>query len=273
MDRMNSKQENAADDSAGVIESITGIFRDMCLPRLADAGLYLGVPFSVLEDFHRALGEQRAEDDEKRFLNRLRYAGIVRERAPDTFKWDNGAYPFAEPGAIERALGLEFVRQKKNLIVVGPPGAGKSLMVLIIACKAIRAGFSVKYKTAYDISVELREARAGNSLAGYVKKLQACDMLIIDDATFATFDSRAAQSFFAVINGRYERKATVITSNGSINEWAGKFPDKGMSTALLGRFYQEALLVNMNGAVDMRLKQAKGMLENTGIDTGGGHDG
>jgi len=273
MDHMNSKQENAADDSAGVIESITGLFRDMGLPRLADAGLYLGVPFSVLADFHRALGEQRSEDDKKKFLNRLRYAGIIRERAPDTFKWDDGTYPLAEPGAIERALSMEFVRQKKNLIVAGPPGAGKSLMVLIIACKAIRAGFSVKYKTAYDISVELREARAGNSLAGYVRKLQACDMLVIEDATFATFDSKTAQSFFSVIDGRYGRKTTAITSNGSINEWAGKFPDRNMSSALLGRFYEDALLVNMNGAEDMRLKQAKGMLENTGIDTGGGHDG
>jgi DNA replication protein DnaC len=157
--------------------------------------------------------------------------------------------------------------------MAGPPGAGKSLLTVVIACKAIREGFSLKYKTAHNIATELLEAKAGNSLSGYIKKLQSCDVLVIEDLTFSTFDLKTAQAFFSVIDGRYGSKTTIITSNSSIKEWVQNFPDEIMSSALLGRFYEEALLVNMNGAVDMRLKLAKGMIEATGEGEGGNNVG
>jgi DNA replication protein DnaC len=152
--------------------------------------------------------------------------------------------------------------------VAGPPGTGKSLLVTIIGCKAIWAEFSVLYKTAHDIATELREVKSGNNLSGYIKKLQARDVLIIEDVTFATFDKPAAQAFFSIMDKRYGRKTTIITANGNINEWAGHFPDKSMSSAILGRFYEDALLINMNGAIDMRLNKAKGMLGSTDRDHG-----
>jgi len=271
---MSIKQENAADDSAAAIKGIAKQFLAMNLPCLADESIYSGAPFTFLENLRQALDEQRSADGKKRFANRLKYSGIAKERTSDTFLWDDGTYPLAEPGMIGRALDAGFVKLRQNLIVTGPPGTGKSLLVTIVACKAIWAGFSVKYKTAHDIAVELKEAKAGNSLSGYIKKLHACDLLVIEDITFATFDARAAQAFFSAIDKRYERsRSTVITSNGSINEWAAKFPDKRMSSALLGRFYQEAIRVNMNGAEDFRLKQAKVMIDNLAGDTGAADNG
>ena len=260
------KQDNASEDFGALINNIKALFQEMNLSRLANGSLYLGIPFPALEALHLALSEQHSEDEKKRFYNRLRYAGIPKERTSDTFKWDEDTYPFAEPGVIERALTIDFIRQRKNLVMTGPPGVGKSLLGVIIACKAIREGFSLKYKTSHSIATELREAKAGNSLSGYIKKLLSCDVLVIEDLTFATFDLKRAQSFFAVIDGRYRIKTTIITSNSSIEEWANNFPNQIMSTALIGRFYQEALLINMNGAEDMRLKQAKGMIETTGKD-------
>ena len=269
---MDLKQENAMDDSSEVIKGITGHFLAMNLPLLAKPGTYQGIPFPILENLHQALAEQRSRDDDKRFVNRLRYAGIVRERTSECFKWGGDVYPLAEPGAIESALDLDFIRQCRNLIVYGPPGTGKTLLSLVIACKAVRANFSVKYKTGHDIATELREARAGNSLSGYIRKLQGYDLLVVEDVIFATFDSKTAQSFFSVIDGRYARKSTAITSNGSISDWAAAFPDKTMSSAILGRFYEDALLINMNGAVDMRLKKARGMPGNAAQGNEGADD-
>jgi len=268
---MISKQAGAMDDAAAAAESISGIFRAMKLPKLADTDLYLGMPLSMLENLHGALCEQQSEDDEKKFLNRMKYAGIFRERAADTFKWDDDTYPVAEPGAIEEALSIGFIRQLRSLIVAGPPGAGKTLLATIIACKAIRAGFSVHYRTAHDIATELREAKSGKTLTGCIKKLQARDVLVVEDVTFATFDKPTAQAFISVMDKRYGRKTTIITSNGNINEWAASFPDGAMGSAVLGRFYEDAILINMNGAEDMRLKKAKGRL--CGSRAGSGDEG
>jgi len=261
---MQLKQENAADDTAAVIGDIVKLFQAMELPRLADARLYLGAPFSILEGFSRALSVQRSEDSNRKFINRMRYAGIARERTADTFLWDNDAYPYAQPGAIESALSIDFIRRRNNLIVAGPPGAGKTLLTLIVACKALREGYSVKYKTGHDIAVKLQEAREGNSLSGYIKRVQSCDVLVIEDLTFSAFNRKTATSFFSIIDGRYGRKTTIVTSNSNLKEWARNLPVKEMGSAILGRFYEEALLVNMNGAEDMRLKRAKGMLDDMG---------
>jgi DNA replication protein DnaC len=166
-------------------------------------------------------------------------------------------YPFLAPGIIEDVLTIDFVRNHKNLIVVGPPGAGKTLLALIIACKALREEFSVKYKTGHDIAAELREARVGNSLSGCIKRLQACDVLVIEDLSFSTFEPKTAQDFFSIIDKRYGRKTTILTSNENLREWADRFPDKNMRSALLGRIYEDAIIINMNGATDKRLERAK----------------
>jgi DNA replication protein DnaC len=254
------KQENAAENPAAVIGDIVKLFRAVKLPLMADERLYLGMPHPLLLGFHQALHKQYSEDEEKRYRNRLRYAGICKERTDNTFKWDDNTYPLAEPGLIEEILTIEFVRQPRNLVILGPPGVGKSLLSTIVACKAVRAGCSVKYKTAHNVITELREARAGNSLSGYVKKLQACDLLVMEDITFATPEIKTAQAFYSIFEGRYGLKSTLVTFNEDIKKWAAAFPNQTMCSAILGRIYQEAIFLNMNGAEDVRFKRAKSSL-------------
>ena len=249
------KEENATRNTDAVIEDIAKCFRSANMPRLAETSLYIGIPHASLEAFRNELELQREEQEDSRFRNRMRHAGIHRERTEATFKWDDDTYPLAIPGLIERIMTVDFVRQRKNLVLPGPSGVGKTLLTTIVACKALRENFSVRYKTAHDIATELREVRSGNSMSGYITRMQACDMLVIEDLTFSTFDARSAQAFFSIIDKRYARKTTLITTNASIREWADRLPDKGMCSALLGRFYEEALVLNMNGAADMRLKQ------------------
>jgi DNA replication protein DnaC len=199
------------------------------------------------------LARQIEENENKRFYNRMRYAGIVKERIESTFKWDENTYPFMAPGLIEQALTLSFINGKKNIIMAGPPGVGKSMFAVILACKALRKEYSVKYRTAHDIVTDLQEARQGDSLSRYINRMQACDVLVLEDITYSDPDGRAAHDFFSIIDKRYGRKSTIITTNGNLKEWSAAFPDKKMFPALLGRLYEDALVLNMNGAKDMRL--------------------
>jgi DNA replication protein DnaC len=258
------KQESAKQDAAAIIEDILKMFNAANMPHLADENLYLGTPYPILMEFHDALSSQRTEDENKRFRNRMRYAGIFKERTDITFHWDESTYPLAESGIIEQALTIGFVRQRKNLVLAGPPGVGKTSLTVILACKALREDFSVKYKTGHDIVTDLQETRAGNSLSGYITRMKAYDVLVIEDITFTTPDSNTAQDFFSIIDKRCGRKSTIITTNGNVQKWAANFPDKSMCTAILGRLYEDALLINMNGAEDMRLKRARGMFDNNG---------
>jgi len=256
------KQENAMENTGAVIEGIVKLFHTANMPHLAAGDIYLGIPHAILVRLHKVLSIQITEDEEIRFHNRMRYAGIFKERTESTFKWDDNTYPLAGPGLIEQILTLGFVRQKKNLILSGPSGVGKSLLAVIIACKAIREEFSVKYKTAHDIVTELQEARAGNSLSGYIKKLQSKDVLVIDDLTFSNFEINTAQSFFSIIDKRYGRKTTIVTISSDFKKWIEEFPDRNMCASLIGRLYEDAVCLNMNGAPDMRLKHANGIFEN-----------
>ena len=266
------KQENAAENTAAVTNDILKMFNMAKMPLLADVGLYIGIPAPILSGLHKALALQLSEDGDRRFKNRMRYAGILKERTDNTFRWDDNTYPMAETGVIEKALSIDFVRHGKNFIMAGPPGTGKTLLAVIVACKAIRAGFSVKYKSAHDIATELQEAREGFGLAGYIKRMQSYDMLVIEDITFSTPDAKVAQDFFSIVDKRYGRKTTVVTTNGNVKEWIDSFPDKRMCSAFIGRLYEEALLLNMNGAIDMRLAKARGMLGSAykEPDVGGG---
>jgi len=255
------KHESAAEDAAGAIGSICGMFAAADMPRLADAGLYVGAPYCLLAGMRDALARQREENDGKRFLNRMRYAGIAKERTANTFKWDASTYPLMEPGLIERALALGFAKENTNIVMAGPSGVGKTALAVILACKALREGHSVRYRSAHDIVTDLQEARQGNSLSRYINRMQACDILVIEDITYSDPDARTAHDFFSIIDKRYGRKSTVVTTNGNIKEWAESFPDKKACPALLGRLYEDALVLNMNGARDMRLSRAQGMLD------------
>jgi len=256
------KTENALQDAAGVIEGITGMFTSVDMPKLANSGLYTGVPYDVLVNLSDALSRQIEENDNRRFYNRMRYAGIVKERTDDAFNWDESTYPMMTPGLIEKAMSLNFISKKQNIIMIGPPGVGKTVLAVILACKALRKEFSVKYRTAHDIVTDLQESRQGDSLSRYINRMQACDLLVVEDITYADPDGKTAHDFFAIIDKRYGRKSTVITTNGHLKEWASAYPDKKMFPALLGRLCEEAMVLNMNGACDMRFLKAQSMFNN-----------
>jgi len=270
---MSLKQISAVEDSAALADNIVELFHAAKMPSLADSGLYLGIPHTSLLKLYEALHKQYLEDENRKFYNRMLYAGIFKERTENTFMWDGDTYPESEPGLVEQILAIDFIRQGKNLIIVGPPGVGKTLLAVIAACNAIREGLSVKYRTAHRIATELREARLGNSLAGYIKKFQSCDLLVLEDITFSSLEPNTAQAFFAIIDGRYARKSTIVTSNGNVKDWVNSFPDKSMCSALLGRLYENALIMNMNGAKDMRICKANPMFANSGVPLSGSGEG
>lgn len=140
-----------------------------------------------------------------------------------------------------------FIREAKDLLLLGPPGTGKSFLVQAIGYQAIKTGYTVVYRSIFDTVREFLhdEAFAGQEkvLARYLKP----DLLIIDDFGMKQLPRRSGECLFEVIMRRYETRSTVMTSNRPLEDWGKLIGDVPSATAILDRFLHHAEMITITG--------------------------
>jgi DNA replication protein DnaC len=148
-----------------------------------------------------------------------------------------------------------YIRENRDLLLVGPPGVGKSHLVQALGLAAIRMGFTVLYRSIFDLVREfLRdEALAGEekTLARYLKP----DLLIVDDMGMKQLPKRSGEYLFEIVMRRHENRSTIMTSNRPIEEWGKLVGDVPAATAILDRFLHHAQVISANGK-SYRLRNA-----------------
>jgi DNA replication protein DnaC len=172
--------------------------------------------------FPRLLLEQLAQEENqersRRSLERrLRRSGIKKFKVMADFEW---SWPKKiERDVIEQALTLGFIREARNFVLIGPNGLGKTMIAKNVCHLAVLAGYSVLFRTAAAIVEDLRhemfEGRR-RKLRGYGK----VDLLCIDECAYLSFDDKAADILYEVINRRYESKSVILTTNRSFKEFS-----------------------------------------------------
>jgi len=121
---------------------------------------------------------------------------------------------------------LEFLKERRNIILIGNSGTGKTHLAIAVGIRACEENYRVAFRTAAGLINEMVEARNENRLYVYIKQFRKIDLLIIDELGYVTFDLTAAELLFQLLATRYETMSTIITSNLSFSDFSIGLPIK-----------------------------------------------
>jgi DNA replication protein DnaC len=176
---------------------------------------------------------------------RLKQAGITEVKDFTDFNWSfNPRLPRMRLCELATA---RFVREKTNVLLVGPPGVGKSHSVTAVTLGVIRAGYRVLVKSLFLLADELIDADANGGRRELVQQLSEVDLLILEDFGMKTLRASAAEDLLDIIMRRHERRSTLITTNRPTEDWAAFLGDVPAATAILDRFLQHVEILIMEG--------------------------
>jgi len=148
---------------------------------------------------------------------------------------------------IDSLHTLGFVERRENVILLGPPGVGKTHLAISLAIAAAQSGRRVYYGTLADLITSLEEASQAGHLSQRLKTLVFPSLLVVDEIGYLPISRTGAMLFFQLMSRRYERASTVLTSNKGFDEWGEVFGDDVMASALIDRLVHHCHIVNIRG--------------------------
>jgi DNA replication protein DnaC len=185
---------------------------------------------------------------------RLRQARLPWIKTLDQFDFD--FQPSLDRRQVRELAGLSFVERAHNVILLGPPGVGKTHLAIGLAVKAVEAGYSVLFLTLEALMTRLTKALNENRLERSLQQLVYPKVLIVDELGYLPLSRIEASLFFRLVARRYERASLIVTSNKGLLDWGETFSDPVLATAVLDRLLHYSTTLNIKGE-SYRLKEKR----------------
>jgi DNA replication protein DnaC len=235
-------------------EKIKTLAQKLKLPVLADYQEYIESGESLEEGLIVLLQHQLEEKQRKSIERRIKKAKFPLLKTLDTFQFDD-RLPYLKEKQVRELVSCEYIEEKRNVIAIGNSGTGKTHLITALGLKAIEKGYNVFFKRASELVIEMSEAKEEKQLGKYLKEINKCQALIIDELGYLSYDIQGASLLFQVFAERYETKSTLITTNLEFSKWMDFLGDPTLATAIIDRLAHKTIFLNMNGD-SFRLKNA-----------------
>jgi DNA replication protein DnaC len=218
-------------------------------------GLLAHWPEVATADWLAPLLDWEEQERHRRSLERrLQTAHIGRFKPLCDFDW---SWPKrCDRAAIEALMGLDFLREAGNAVLVGPNGVGKSTLAQNIAHQALIAGHTVLFTTAGALLGDLAALDSDTALRRRLRHYARPSLLVIDEVGYLSYSNRHADLMFELVSRRYQAKSTIITTNRPFAEWHQVFPAAACVVSLIDRLVHNAEIIAIE-ADSYRLKEAQ----------------